>query len=522
MALRITQNQMYTSSVFNMNQNLGNLMESNLQASSQLKINRPSDDPVGAGRVISYRASIDQLGLYKDNINAALGWLGTADSVLSSEGSVMTLLTRMKELAEQGATETYTKLNREQISMELREDFKQLINLSNTRFEGRSIFAGHKTDGPAYNLALGVTCQNPALKALTDPANQNPPIVFTATGDTAKSTVIQFTDPAGGGVTSTLSLASTFRYSNDGGKTWQNGTIQVGNPDPNDVLLECGPATLKMKNGLNAPITSVDPNNVNENNNGTWLFMRPSAVYNGDDNGVKVVTPYNNNSGVTGSVQGTFARDVAVRVDSINGSEIGYSYSLDDGSNWIQATSNDPNFRLPVNGGYLTLSGMPAVGDQFVIHPYRADINMVISDSDTITVNLVGKDIFGGLFQQPFAEDAVPVGAYEKNLFEVCGRLVGAAEYGSPDDMAKALEELKSVMQVVTSNAAVVGGRLNRLEITHASLSMRELDEKENLSATEDVDVSELMTRLSMQQIAYNSVLKSSSMIMQMSLVNFL
>ena len=71
--MRVTQNQMYTSSVFNMNKNLGDLMESNLQASSQLKINRPSDDPVGAGRVISYRSSIDQLGLYRDNISAAAG-----------------------------------------------------------------------------------------------------------------------------------------------------------------------------------------------------------------------------------------------------------------------------------------------------------------------------------------------------------------------------------------------------------------------------------------------------------------
>ena len=35
-----------------MNKSLADYMESNLQSSSQKKINRPSDDPTGAGRVL--------------------------------------------------------------------------------------------------------------------------------------------------------------------------------------------------------------------------------------------------------------------------------------------------------------------------------------------------------------------------------------------------------------------------------------------------------------------------------------
>jgi flagellar hook-associated protein 3 FlgL len=156
---------------------------------------------------------------------------------------------------------------------------------------------------------------------------------------------------------------------------------------------------------------------------------------------------------------------------------------------------------------------------------------MAISDSDSVTVNLVGKDVFGGLYRDPFTPDALPVNSGgaahplegdETNLFEVCGRLVGAAEYGSPDDIAVALNELKTVMSQVATKAAVVGGRYNRLEVTHAALEMRILDEQENLGNVEDVDLTELMIRLSSQQLAYDSVLKSSSMIMQMSLVNFL
>jgi flagellar hook-associated protein 3 FlgL len=529
MAMRVTQNQMYASSVQYMNKNLSDLMESNLQNSSQLKINRPSDDPVGAGRVISYKASLSQLSRYEDNINTAYGWLGTADSVLSGEGSLMTVLTRMKELAEQGATETYDKNNREQISYELRQAFMQLINLANTRFEDRSIFAGQKTDGPAYTLALGVTSPDENFNA----ALLAQGAVLTAQGDTDHTTVIQFydnpPDGASGGTSGPLET-TLFRYSTDGGATWETGTTSVAGTD---VFLLCGGSTLKISNGAGAGVTTVSPDNPHETDNGTWLYLRPSAVYNGDDSGVRVVTPYG--SAVTGAqVQGSFARDVAVRIEAVAAgppSEVTYSYSLDDGSNWTRAVSSDSSFRLPVPGGYLELGAAPAAGDQFVIHPYRADINMAISDSDSVTVNLVGKDVFGGLYRDPFTTDALPVNSGgtahslegdEANLFEVCGRLVGAAEYGSPDDMAVALEELKTVMAQVATEAAVVGGRYNRLEVTHAALEMRILDETDNLSYVEDVDLTELLIRLSKQQVAYDSVLKSSSMIMQMSLVNFL
>jgi Flagellin and related hook-associated proteins len=88
--------------------------------------------------------------------------------------------------------------------------------------------------------------------------------------------------------------------------------------------------------------------------------------------------------------------------------------------------------------------------------------------------------------------------------------------------MGKAVADLKAVMQVVMTRAAEVGGRENRLEITYSALTIRTYSEEDNLSQMEDVDLTELMTRLSQQQVAYNSVLKSSSMIMQMSLVNFL
>ena len=136
---------------------------------------------------------------------------------------------------------------------------------------------------------------------------------------------------------------------------------------------------------------------------------------------------------------------------------------------------------------------------------------------------MIGSDIFGGLYDYPQDGIGYPVTVEgQANLFEVVGNLVAAAETNSPDDMAKAVEDLKDVMQVVMSRAADIGGRGNRLSVANGALVMRTFSEEDNLSQMEDVDVHELMTRLAQQQTAYTIVLKSSSMIMQMSLVNFL
>lgn len=45
---------------------------------------------------------------------------------------------------------------------------------------------------------------------------------------------------------------------------------------------------------------------------------------------------------------------------------------------------------------------------------------------------------------------------------------------------------------------------------------------EDRVSAIEDVDLTELIARLARQQMSYQSVLQSSSMIMQLSLMNYL
>ncbi|SBW00383.1 Flagellar hook-associated protein 3 [uncultured delta proteobacterium] len=557
--MRVSQRQMFSQYICEMNNSLSGLMDSNNQGSTGKKINRPSDDPANMARVMMYRESLSNIDRNKANISEATGWLNLADHGLMQ---VSDIISKIKALDLQGATSTVNADNRQQVATQLRALFGELLNVANTEYNGQHIFAGHKVENAAYVESLAVTShqyEDPATPGTYIDLNRS--VDFVTTGGTSSSVQIQFTESG------TLDNQPAFIYSKDGGKTWQQGSWTTGTfEDPKYAglyntagLMDCGGAmiepVLKDYNGTWPQVVGVttDMTDVNgidysskESAGGTWLSVRPTAIYKGDDHDTQTTQQYG--ASVTGlKGEGSFARDVSVRVKSNDGNTIEYEYSLDNGSNWIKATAPAKGGTPPVHtaqlaipGGYVSINPptpaypTPATngfqgGQEFLVHPRRADINFEISSTQTITVNNVGKDIFGGLYQEPFTNYATTVGgvtatksAADPNLFETVGKLIGYCELNDQNGIQRCMDELTECLKVVTTKLADVGGRENRLTVAFETASIRELSEDNARSSIEDVDTITLMTKLAQQQLAYNTVLKSSSMIMQMSLMNFI
>lgn len=523
--MRISQRQMFSQYTTRMNSTLSSLMESNNQGGTGKKINRPSDDPAGIARVMMYRQSLNNITQYKANIGEAQGWLGLADNGLMQ---VSDIISKIKALDLQAATGTMSGDNRDQNAAQLRGYFGQLLNLANEKYNGQHIFAGHKVDRPAYQEGLAVTCHDDAMSTVD----------FVTSGGTGKSTVIQFVE------TADLDSRPRFIFSQDGGDTWQEGrwsadgqtmeangifikpTLKQGETPPKPTV-----TAIPVSGTLPGfPMTSTQAkelhcakeSNPGEADTGTWLTVRPTAVYMGDDDDTQVTQSYG--PGVGGSVkaEGYFTRDVNVRVTAVSGGVVEYAYSIDGGANWTPATTQAGAQELAVSGGYVKIdAGSFQAGQEFLVHPRRADINIDISGSQTITVNNVGKDIFGGLYQEPFSNHATTVEGIP-NLFETVGKLIGYCETNDQNGIGKSLEDLEDCLKHITTCLADVGARENRLEVAFETVSMRELSEENGRSSIEDVDTITLMSKLAQQQLAYNTVLKTSSMIMQMSLMNFI
>lgn len=492
-------------------------MESNNQGGTGKRINRPSDDPAGMARVLMYRNSLESIDRHKGNIKEASGWLNLADNTLVQVSEVIALV---KALDLQGSTGTVNSDNREQIAQQLRGYFGQFLNLANMSYNGQHIFAGHKVEQAAFVEGLGVTCNDKALDAGD----------FVVKGGADYTTIVQFTQAGD------LKAGDqpSFVFSRDGGNTWEQGNWANGNMMAGGVEIAMYPPSDPAEFAAWGNITPVPepvalPDNPNdkETDGGTWLYVRPAAVYQGDSNKIETVQQYGFTMNNTVRAEGHFTRGITVRIDNV-GADIEYSYSLDNGSTWQQAKAPAGSGQLAIPGGFLKINVPPllgapdafAAGQQHVIHPHRADINFDISNGQSITVNMVGKDIFGGMFQEPFSP--YPKVVDGPNLFETMGRLIGFAESNDQNGVSACLEELEECLKRITTKAAEVGARENRLEVAFESLTMRELNEIGAMSAIEDVDTITLMTRLAQQQLAYNTVLKSSSMIMQMSLMNFI
>jgi flagellar hook-associated protein 3 FlgL len=120
------------------------------QISTGRKINKPSDDPVGVTYALRYRSELSANEQFQKNVDTALGWVNTTDSVMSQAEEVMN---RIKSLAVQGSSGSNPQNALDSIESELQELKKQLGELGNTQFNGKYIFNGQTYDTMPYNLA---------------------------------------------------------------------------------------------------------------------------------------------------------------------------------------------------------------------------------------------------------------------------------------------------------------------------------------------------------------------------------
>jgi len=374
---------------------------------------------------------------------------------------------------------------------------------------------------------------------------------------------VQFTDPTGVATPgSAINMsASDVRYSIDGGRTFlSDGSVSVD--AGGHVLLTLPQSGASVTFDHDAPVKANSGSNPADAS-GSWLWLRPSAVYQGDDaDAIKVSSMGTGTQLVSASASGAFPGNTLVRIDNTSavtmGQALDYSYSLDNGLSWVtgntvaaDTTSNSAMLNV-AGGGVLTLSSngsnLLQPGAQFLVNPRTAGISLQVNISETVQINDVGKNIFGGIYQNPdmvasnggarlslSSSNAASVfsvnssnftasngGIVSKNLFETMGNLVAFLETNTQSGVQQCLESLSKAQQQVLTSVASVGGRENRLNITANILSNLTLNENERISAEEDIDIGELMTKLMQQQTVYQSVLKSSSMIMQMNLMQYI
>lgn len=147
MAIRVTQTMMNTQLLRNITNNLGRMNNLQNQLATGKRINAPSDDPVGLTFSMRYRSEISANDQYIKNVDSASSMLDYTDMAVGQAGDV---LQRLRELAVQGGSSSLPQEAYDSINLEVKELYKQMVEIGNSKFNGKYVFNGELTETPPY------------------------------------------------------------------------------------------------------------------------------------------------------------------------------------------------------------------------------------------------------------------------------------------------------------------------------------------------------------------------------------
>ncbi len=155
------------------------------------KINKPSDDPIGIGKILDYRKLLSSVDQYQKNISRAKTRVEVIETTL---GSIEELLTDAKHQAEEQSSGSAEKESRSTAADQVSEIRKQLLLLVNSKLDSNYLFTGHNTDTPAFTTGGEVTLTgglpSDIIYGLSEGATDTTVTIKDSSGTTVRTIVI--------------------------------------------------------------------------------------------------------------------------------------------------------------------------------------------------------------------------------------------------------------------------------------------------------------------------------------------
>ncbi|SDS98648.1 flagellar hook-associated protein 3 FlgL [Paenibacillaceae bacterium GAS479] len=147
--MRVTNNMLSSQLLLNLNRNTGRMAELQNQLSTGRQINKPSDNPVGITYALRYRSELAYNEQYQKNVDSAVSWLDFNDTVLNQAGDIMQ---RLRELTVQASNGSNPQSALDSIREEVLQLQGQLIDVANSKLNGKYVFNGQQYDKKPYDM----------------------------------------------------------------------------------------------------------------------------------------------------------------------------------------------------------------------------------------------------------------------------------------------------------------------------------------------------------------------------------
>lgn len=145
--VRVSQRLLVDRVLTNLNAQTRRIQILQEQLSTQLRVNRPSDDPLAARRGINARDDIAKNNQFLENITAINVTVQETETAIYTSNS---LVQRVKELVLQSSNSTNSQSQLDQFAIEINQILENLVQQSNHVTNGRYIFGGTNTQNAPF------------------------------------------------------------------------------------------------------------------------------------------------------------------------------------------------------------------------------------------------------------------------------------------------------------------------------------------------------------------------------------
>lgn len=145
--MRISTHSNFSVFVTNMQRTLEKLVKAQGQAATGIRIQRPSDDPIGTAQVLNLQQRLASNERFIGGIQSSLPVVDASAAALQDTS---TLLIRIRELVVQGMNGTLDATGRESIASEIENLRDNLLGIANSQFGQRFLFSGTATSTRPY------------------------------------------------------------------------------------------------------------------------------------------------------------------------------------------------------------------------------------------------------------------------------------------------------------------------------------------------------------------------------------
>lgn len=148
--MRVTNGMTHKNFNYNLNKNLTRMTKIDEKLNTGREINKISDDPAKASKIIKLKKDIAKNIQYKKNIVDANNYLDVADKSLEQVGSGVQ---RLREILVNAGNATYGSDERNALKQELTQVINKIGDVINTTFDGKYVFGGERIDQKPINIS---------------------------------------------------------------------------------------------------------------------------------------------------------------------------------------------------------------------------------------------------------------------------------------------------------------------------------------------------------------------------------